>query len=229
MTADISLRLLPGMGADARMFGPQQLAFPSLQVVGWIPPEPRESIARYAARLCEQLNLSPHTLMGGASFGGVVALEMAALMPLKDCILIGSLRSPAGLRWTYPKLRHLSGLISVAPRCAAGGLWLANPVWSALYRGILRQIAESDARFLKWAVRALLDWQPSPAVANVTIHQIHGQRDLLLPARVSRADHIVPGAGHLLSLTHPQAVNDFIRTQLDAIKVTVTNESTRRP
>ncbi len=214
--APTSLLLLPGMGADARMFRPQQQAFPELQVAKWIPPEPRETLAHYAERLAERVILSPDAYLGGASFGGVVALEMAALLPVKKCILIGSLRSPAGLRWIYPKLRHLSGLSAFGPRSAQASLWMAGALCGPAFRGILRQLAAADGRFLSWASRALLEWTPSASVANVSISQIHGQRDWLLPARFSQADLIVPGAGHLLSLTHGREVNQFIETQVIA-------------
>lgn len=209
MTAN-SLLLLPGMGADARMFRPQQHAFPELQVAEWIPPEPREAIAHYAERMAQRVTLSPNCCLGGASFGGVVALEMAALLPVKKCILIGSLRSPAGLRWIYPRLRHMSGLSAFGPRSAEASLWMAGPLCGPTLRGILRQLADADGRFLSWAVRALLEWNPSANIANVSISQIHGQQDWLLPARLSQADVIVPGAGHLLSLTHWREVNEFI-------------------
>ena len=204
-----------GMGADARMFRPQQVAFPKLQVVEWIPPESRESIAHYAARLVEQVVLTPHTVLGGASFGGVVALEMAALIPVKKCLLIGSLRSPAGLRPTYRRLRHFSSLVSVAPICARVSLWLGRTMCRPLYRGVLRQLADADGRFLNWAVRALLEWQLSAGITSVAIRQIHGQRDWLLPVRFSQSDTTVPDAGHLLSLTHAEVVNGFIKEQLD--------------
>lgn len=209
-----SLILLPGMGADARMFRPQQQAFPQLQIAEWTTPEPRETIARYAERMSERIALNGFKVVSGASFGGVVALEMAALIPVRKCILIGSLRSPAGLRSSYLRLQGLSSLSALAPGGARAGLWLAGAVCTPSFRGILRQLADADGRFLSWAVRALLEWNPSANIANVVIAQIHGQKDWLLPARSSQADQIVPGAGHLLSLTHPREVNDFIRNQL---------------
>lgn len=209
-----SLFLLPGMGADARMFRPQQRAFPELQVLEWIPPEPRETIVHYAGRLSERVLISPGSFLGGASFGGVVALEMAALLPVKKCLLIGSLRSPAGLRLAYRPWRRLSSLLSLGPVLARGSLWPARYLCGPSTRGTLRQLADADGRFLSWAARALLDWIPSANIAAVAVSQIHGQRDWLLPANLSQADFIVPQAGHLLSLTHPQEVNDFLRRQM---------------
>ncbi len=209
-----SLLLLPGMGADARMFQPQLQAFPELQVPAWIPPEHRETLVHYAERMAESVQLHPDALIGGASFGGVVALEMTAFLSIPKCILIGSLRSPAGLRRSYLRLRSMSGCSTFAPLAARACLGTAGLLCGPTLRGVLRQLAAADGRFLSWAVRALLEWNPSAKIANVSIRQIHGQRDWLLPARISQADLIVPRAGHLLSLTHPHEVNEFINSQI---------------
>jgi pimeloyl-ACP methyl ester carboxylesterase len=41
--------------------------------------------------------------------------------------------------------------------------------------------------------------------------QIHGNRDMLLPIKLTKPDVIVEGGGHLLSLTHPNQVNEIIK------------------
>ncbi len=159
------LVLLPGMGADHRMFAPQQLAFPQLEVPAWITPEPRESLAHYAERLAAGLSLTKECFLGGASFGGVVALEMACLVQPRACFLIGSLREPNDLPTSYRRLRSLTGLTRWTPAAAWCGLWTLGFALSGIQRGVLRQLSEADGRFLSWATRALLDWNPSPDVA----------------------------------------------------------------
>lgn len=42
------------------------------------------------------------------------------------------------------------------------------------------------------------------------IHHVHGDRDRLIPVHRVRPDRVIAGAGHLLNITHPEAVNDFI-------------------
>jgi pimeloyl-ACP methyl ester carboxylesterase len=83
-------------------------------------------------------------------------------------------------------------------------------------RVLLGQLSESDARFLRWATRAVLRWEPGPPL-DVPIFQIHGRRDHVLPVAHTRPDVIVEGAGHVLSLTHPADVNEFLRTRMAAI------------
>jgi pimeloyl-ACP methyl ester carboxylesterase len=68
--------------------------------------------------------------------------------------------------------------------------------------------------FLKWGAEAILSWRPSPV--TVAVHQIHGDRDRVVPVRRVQADVVVPQAGHLLSLTHPEEVNAFLRRVTEA-------------
>jgi pimeloyl-ACP methyl ester carboxylesterase len=72
--------------------------------------------------------------------------------------------------------------------------------------------SSASPSFLKWGLGAIASWKPSPVSAPV--HQIHGGADRLIPVRRVKADVVVPGAGHLLSLTHPVEVNAFLMTAL---------------
>ena len=65
--------LLPGLGADERLFVSQRDVWPDLVVPRWLRPELGEDLARYAARLAEQLLVSRPLVLGGCSFGGMVA------------------------------------------------------------------------------------------------------------------------------------------------------------
>ena len=68
--------------------------------------------------------------------------------------------------------------------------------------------AATPAAFLKWGIEAILSWPPTPVSAPV--YHIHGRDDRLIPARLVEADRVVPGGGHLLTLTHPAEVNAFL-------------------
>src|SRR3954470_18150998 len=106
--ASSPLILLSGMGADDRVFAPQREAFPQLMVPGWIAPESTdESLPSYAKRLAKRIDPGEPCFIGGASFGGFVALEMARHLQAKACFLIGSVRSPAELPWRIRMLRGL--------------------------------------------------------------------------------------------------------------------------
>ena len=218
---DLPLYLLPGMGADARLFRSQLDTFPNAVVPPWLAPEPRESLADYARRFADTLRPNGPCFVGGASFGGFVALEMAPHLNALGCFLIGSARGPSEMPTRIRWLRPFGGTIGVLPfRLLAPGAWLTrNTVGQfshPLTRSFLRHLQETDSSFLRWGSQAALRWTPSPATADVRIFQIHGERDRVFPAKRSRADVILPGAGHLISLTHATAVNEYLRRHMMA-------------
>ena len=102
------LVLFPGLGTDRRLFEPQRSAFPDLWVPPWIVPKRKETLPDYAARMAETIVPRRPTVLGGASFGGMVAYEMARHVEPEAVVLIGSCRSPRSL---HPVARGLRPLV----------------------------------------------------------------------------------------------------------------------
>lgn len=205
------------MGADARMFAPLRSDLPQLVTPDWIEPERGESLVAYARRLAKAVDPGRPCYVGGASFGGVVALEVAAALPAaRACFLIGSMRTPDGLPLRLRVLRPLTPLIGLLPLFS----WLIPPLVGTAFgptaRGIAQQLAEADSQFLRWAARALLTWKPSSAAANVRVIQIHGGRDRVFPIQLEQPDCMVAEAGHVLSITHPNATAAFLRSAMES-------------
>ena len=74
----------------------------------------------------------------------------------------------------------------------------------------------SDPRFIQWGGAALARW-PGAGELPMPVHQIHGGADRIIPCRLVRPDVIIPGAGHLLNVTHADPVNRFIAGRLDTV------------
>jgi pimeloyl-ACP methyl ester carboxylesterase len=219
------LILLSGMGADGRLFREQRACFPDLITPDWIRHRRDDSLASYAERMARRVDPGCACYLGGASFGGMVALEMARHLDAKACFLIGSIRSSEELPLRFRSLRPLAGLIPEAFGCVPVRLAraltpLAKRFSNDAGQSMLRQLADANGRFLPWAGRAVLRWNPDPNGWSMPIHQIHGDRDRVLPHRLTRPDVLVAGAGHLLPLTHPQPVNQFLEEKLCSFAAT---------
>jgi pimeloyl-ACP methyl ester carboxylesterase len=208
------LILLPGLGGDQRQFEPQRTAFPDLLVPPWIVPRKKETLVDYAARLAQTIAPTRPHVLGGSSFGGMVAYEMARHLRPQAVVLIGSCRSPRELR---PWLRRLRPLVPWAPaQVFALAQWIAplgvrtfsrcTPEQQQLCAAMFR---EMDCGFMKWVCRAILGWAPS-GPPPVPVWQIHGQQDRVMPWRLAAADELIADGGHLINLTHAQQVNAFI-------------------
>jgi pimeloyl-ACP methyl ester carboxylesterase len=216
------LVLLPGLGADRRQWEPQAAVFPGLMVPSWISPERGETLPAYAARLAETISRQKPLILGGSSFGGMLALEMARHLRPKAVILIGSCRSPAainrGVLLLPPLLCRIPGFgIRISKPLAPLAVQTFRQLDHQRRRLCATMFQEADPRWITWAIRAILQWQPTP-LADTPVFHIHGQRDRMIRASMVTADLMVADGGHLINLTHAEQVNDFIRKVLTSVE-----------
>src|SRR5438874_871766 len=125
--------LLPGMAADDRLFRFQLAALPSLIIPPWIEPDGRESLGAYARRLARCIDPGGPCFVGGASFGGMVALEMAVHLRAEACFLVASIRSGRELPWRFRVLRPLARL--GPQRLGRAAFWAARWLAPSLAEG----------------------------------------------------------------------------------------------
>lgn len=219
ISAHVPIVLLSGMAADERLFGPQLPAFPQARVQPWIEPLPREPLRHYATRIARIADPGCPCVVGGASFGGIVALEMVTHLNALGCMLIGSVRSPTELPWRWRALEPLAllgpyalgTLVGVAARVGRG--YLPGGTVRRFQR-----LSRSEAAFVRWAMCAVTRWRANPATRRVRVFQIHGALDRTLPVALTRPDVVVPSGGHALTLFSPAAVNAFLADVLQRIE-----------
>ncbi|MCA9031377.1 MAG: alpha/beta hydrolase, partial [Planctomycetaceae bacterium] len=173
----------------------------------------------YCDRPAFELRSHEKVIIGGASFGGIVALHVAQRLKPLAVILIGSVRSPEEL----PRIARFCRLLKPVVPLIPGRLlqFCCMPLASRFGRyfaphlsGLARQFRNSDPRLFKWSLSQLLGWKCTPAV-NCAVYHIHGDWDLALPIRYTRPDEVIAGGGHVISLTHPTEVNRFIQSVID--------------
>jgi len=204
--------LIPGLGADERVFRRLRLSG-KVQVLAWLPPEsPTEPLPHYAARLAGAVPPDAPCWLVGVSFGGLLAQEIGRLRPLARVVLISSLGSPQELPplLRFGRVTGLHrllpfGLLKALPRLAQ---WFFGARGGTEYR-LLRQILHDTApAFARWATAQLLAWRGPGAPTAV---RLHGTHDRLLPAPIStRIDYRLPGAGHFLIVSHAQQVSQIL-------------------
>jgi pimeloyl-ACP methyl ester carboxylesterase len=213
------LILFSGLGANAEVLRHQKQAFPQLIVPPWQRPEKNDDLSTYSARLVESISIQRPCIIGGASFGGIIAQHVAKLISPAAVVLIGSVRNPnefpLRIRAFRPFARvsrwlPVSLLQSLVAPCCGSVARKMFPHMSEL----ALQFRHSDANVFRWSVENLLAWR-QPISLCCPVLQVHGSRDFVLPASRVKADRYLAGAGHVLSLTHPVEVNQFIRECLD--------------
>jgi pimeloyl-ACP methyl ester carboxylesterase len=215
MENDKIIHIFSGLGADERVFC--KLDFSGFEVVfiRWITPERRETIEHYARRLSAQIKTANPVLIG-LSFGGIMAVEVAKLMPTRKVILLSSAKNRREIPFYY-RLPGALKLHKCLPLCC---FKTPNPVtdWffgaqtpedKALLAAVLK---DTDPVFLAWAMDKIARWSNTQSPANL-IH-IHGARDRILPIRHVSADVIVEQGGHLMALNQARTLSEILAREI---------------
>jgi pimeloyl-ACP methyl ester carboxylesterase len=175
-----------------------------------------ESLPEYAARLAATLNLRRDVpvILGGVSFGGMIAYEMARHVRPAAVIQIASCRLRRSLRPFYRFGRYVIPSLpmstwSLAKLLASPAVGIASHFGARDRTLAVTMFREMDSAFMNWVLTAILDWNPTQ-YEGTPIFQIHGRRDLLLPVGRVNADVYIPDGGHMINVTHAQQVNAFI-------------------
>jgi len=212
------LVLIPGLGADAQLFTAVRHLAPVIPP--WLPVD-GGNLANYARRYVDAGWIRPGDALGGSSFGGMLAQEIARLIPLRCLLLITTCRSRQGIA---PGLRFLSPLSRVVPVVHEPAPFIARILnlklggMTAAHRRVIKSwVRSGDPRYLRWAARVAGAWQGVALPPNLPAFQIHGSHDRLMPAKRSGADTVVPGAGHLLPITHPTDFRAWLERSLAAV------------
>jgi pimeloyl-ACP methyl ester carboxylesterase len=211
------LVLFSGIGIGPQLYGPQRVLPVRVITPEWIDARDGETLAQYARRMAADVEpgwADAPLYLGGVSFGGMIALEAARVLNPQGVFLIGSCYSH----------RHLSAPVRLVgrmvphmpPAMIALSLMPAPLMFRVVGRPDRRQrqvlmdlVRQPNVPQIRWGARAIMEWEfagPPP----FPVHQIHGGDDYIVPVSGVRPGLVVPGAGHVVNLTHAEVVNRFL-------------------
>lgn len=212
------LVLIPGMGADGRLFEPQRRHGFHFDIPVLTEPNRRDTLATYAERIREQLDLTAPCVVGGVSFGGMLACELARVCGARCAILIASCRNRSGVPSHYRVLEVISRVIPdgiIQRRAVVSGRVFAalECITEEQKQTVMQMSRDVAVPQLRRIARMLLQWN-APEEWPFPIHQIHGDADRIIPLKRVEPDEVVAGGGHLINMTHAEQVNAFIERHL---------------
>lgn len=212
---------ISGLAADKRVFKYIQLPEGCEAVyLDWISPEKDESLPSYALRLASIINKEEPFALVGLSFGGMLATEIAKQYQPVVTILISSVPVSAHLPG-YFKVAGKMGLHKIVPisllkSSAATKRFFTRELMED--KKLLWQIInESDTGLIRWSMNAILNWQND--IIPQPVWHIHGTRDEVLPVRYTHPTHTIPKEGHMMVMTCPQIINEFLAKALTTVAV----------
>jgi pimeloyl-ACP methyl ester carboxylesterase len=220
-TMDGRLILFPGLAADERMYAGITCQCCELMTPRLLIPQPGETMAGYARRHIEALSIEADDIVGGCSFGSLVASEIARQQPCRGLVLLsGAVSSQAMVhqaqqlnRWAswipYPVIRHVLTRRWFLQRVFGGG----TEAELALGRVM---IEEAPAQLVREGGRLAVSYFPLQSVP-VPVFALHGAEDRVIRSPDVDSLHVLEGAGHGMVVSHRQEVIAFLATYCIAL------------
>jgi len=208
--------LIPGLGADSRLFRYQYALDYDFQKIEWIEAERGETLAAYAKRLSVGIDDSAPFSIVGCSLGGIVAIEMRKFLNPEKVVLISSIKT-AHEKSRITKIANAFKLYYLLN----GHVFKWAAIWRRLFLGKLAReeetlfnsmLRESHPFFMKWGLHRAITWDNEEEFADV-VH-IHGDCDKVFPFRNIRNAVRVHGGSHLMILNKHKEVNRHLEEAL---------------
>ncbi|MDW8274450.1 MAG: alpha/beta hydrolase [Chitinophagales bacterium] len=214
----VTIYLIPGVGADERIFSKLQLP-EECEVVHlrWVAHKPGEDLKSYVKRLLPQIKQDTVPVLIGMSFGGIVAIELAKIIHPYKTIIISSIKSRQERPLKFSVMRRLP-----IHRFIPGHLVARVNFW---WNWVLGDLTESDKKliqdmirdinipFNEWAADKAITWTNEEVPSNV-VH-IHGTNDTIFPHIYIGSDaHLIKGGTHWMIVNRAKEISKIIRKEL---------------
>jgi pimeloyl-ACP methyl ester carboxylesterase len=212
------LYLIAGLGADRRLFDKLQLPGYELIHIDWIEPEPKDTISTYAKKLIDHYQIPDGAHVIGVSLGGIITVEMSSIILLGKAIIISSIKEAAEIPPYFKLFRRVPVYKILPHRFYVSMGNVIKPLFGDT-RGktgflFVDMIRNSSPVFMRWAMHAVLRWQPKPLTQN--IYHIIGNNDLVFPHKyISTPTHVINGGSHDMVYTRAREISGIILEILD--------------
>jgi surfactin synthase thioesterase subunit len=213
------LILFPGLAADERMYADLQVQDLPMITPRLLIPQRGEIMADYAQRHAEWLDVGEDDIVGGCSFGSMVASEICRQRQARALILLSGALSSATLTASAQRLNNVNRFsTSILPcelmrwflqrraflRLVFGG---SDPVHIDLGRVMVQQ---TPCELLRRGLYLAANYQ-SQQQLNCAVFALHGLKDrVLLPPAVEHCQ-LLADAGHGMVVSHAQQVSSFLQ------------------
>ena len=208
---------ISGLGADKRVFTKLNIEHPHQKHIEWEIPFKNESIKNYSERLINQIDKTKEIILIGVSFGGIIAQEIASIIPIKKIIILSSVKSEHEFSWQL-KFVSKTNLYRLFP---ASLLLFLNKLTANYYFGIktkeesilLRKIInDTNPIFMIWAISRIMNWKHK---TEENILHIHGIEDKIFPINTLKNYLPIKETGHFMVYDKASDVSKIINDHLN--------------
>jgi pimeloyl-ACP methyl ester carboxylesterase len=175
---------ISGLGCDEKVFARVKLEGYQLVHLPWLMPKVNEPIHVYARRMSENVT-EQNPILLGLSFGGMMSIEIAKLLPAQKVIIISSVKSYKEM----PFWMRAAGKIKLNKIIPMRSYRVMEPLQNYTMGISSKEDKEIVNRYrqhvsqplLTWSVNTILNWQNDWQPPNI-VH-IHGDSDKIFPIK----------------------------------------------
>ncbi|HVW94926.1 MAG TPA: alpha/beta hydrolase [Mucilaginibacter sp.] len=205
--------LIPGLGADSRIYKKIIIDDAVVIKIDWIEPEPTDTLTSYAKNLIDHYNIQVNSVVIGNSLGGMIAMEISKIIPLSKTILISSVKTKSETPAYFPVFKFI-GLYKLASvKFASRMKFLLSLVFGKMKGGEMRlftdMIEKSSPKFIKWATKAVLDFDNQTIMPGT--YTVIGDKDKVFNYRRIKDAIIIPGGTHIMIFDKADQVNKILK------------------
>ena len=211
-----TLYLLPGVGADSRLFQMIDAGLGPARHIEWIEPLPRETLNQYAKRLCQQIDTSSPFVLMGVSIGGMLTIEMNKFISPQQTVIISSIKGRQEMPAYYAFFRA-TRIYKLFPATFIRRIpFIIKPFFGRMnkreYNLYADMLKNTNANFINWAQWAILNWDNTLVPQNL-IH-IHGTKDVIFPIRNISNCIPITGGQHFMIVRKGREINRILKEHL---------------
>lgn len=206
---------ISGLGADERIF--KNLAIPGAQLVHlpWVAFDKHDEIPCYAQKMASQIK-EDNPIIIGLSFGGMIAVEIAKMMSVRQVFLISSAKGKMELPDINPTVKFFVnnklipyGLFTQPNKILYQQFGAETDKDKEMLNEIMK---DTDPHFIAWAFKAILAWE-NRTIPDHIIH-IHGTDDHIIPPEFVNANYWIDHGSHMMIFNHAAGIASIINRHL---------------
>ncbi len=204
--------LLPGLGADGRLYQRIDLSGHDAIYADWIEPDKKDTLSTYAQKMVSHYHIESDSVVIGTSLGGMVAVEVAKLVHPEKVILISCPKTVDEMPGFLKIFRWLP-LYKIVPAKSFSSLgFLIRFVFGQMGRNGMwlfkDMLIKSSPTFSRWAMGAALYWDNTVIPPN--LYHITGDKDLVFPSKNIKNAEIIKGGEHTMIFEKAAELNQCL-------------------
>jgi pimeloyl-ACP methyl ester carboxylesterase len=211
-----NLYLVPGLGADYRIYKNIDLQGHDVVNLSWIEPEKHDTLSTYAQKLIDAYDILPQSIVIGNSLGGMLAVEIAKRITLNKVILISSIKTTDEAPGSFKLYRYIPLYRLIPGKLITSMGFIVKFAFGKMSKDdqslFISMLKNTSPTFAKWAIGAILHWDNQIIPPN--IYHINGDKDSIFPFKKIKDATIIKSGTHIMIFNRANEINNWLKNIL---------------